>query len=554
MAEPLKLKTKTASPKGKLASEKTTSKTRSSNKFSGNKTNATKANSKKAYRNKSRDKANLDKSKQQKRNLDSEYVNTSDLSQFGLTRVKSSTFTNPRFQAALLIKRVLEDKQPLNINLSGVVKPKDIGFTSELAYGVIRNLPRINFIANKLLTKPLKKENYFSQFILLIGIYQIIYMREAHHAAVYENVELSKQLYGKGVSTIINACLRQLLRELDTYLEASKEVSLLPKWLSKTLEARVSEEKFLPMVEALNQAPPLWLRVNQDKISADKFCQLLKFAEIEYQQHPQLPQAILLTKALTIADIPGYEQGLFSVQDLHAQLSSLILTQEVQDLALSEQLSKAKNINLKEDIKEPIILDTCCSPGGKTTHLLDLIPTAKMIATDIDAGRIKRVYENLKRLKQTAQVITADARFPEQWLPQAISKVSQEQQVDLMLLDIPCSGTGVIRRHPDIKWLRTPEDVTRLAQIQLEILTKSWSYLKSGGKLLYTSCSVLGEENEQVIEKFLATVTDAKEINIKAFVQTNINSQAQIEVSHGVQLINQINGGDGFYYCLLSKI
>ncbi|RIY37844.1 16S rRNA (cytosine(967)-C(5))-methyltransferase RsmB [Psittacicella gerlachiana] len=467
------------------------------------------------------------------------YVKTEELKVFGIEKVKEQIYSNPRFQASLIIKRVLEDKNSLTINVNEIVTPKDIGFTSELAYGVIRYLPQLNFIANKLLAKSFKKENYFAQFILLIGIYQILYMREAHHAAVYENVELCKKLYGKGVATVINACLRKLLRELDELVALSKEVSLLPKWLQNQFNERIPQAQFTQMLEAMNANPPLWLRVNQSKITVESFLQLLAQEQIDYLQHPHIKQAILLPKALNVTEIPGFKQGYFSVQDLHAQLASLILTKD-------------------NTLKTPLIVDTCCSPGGKTTHLLDLIPQAKMIATDIDKTRLKRVYENLERLEQQALVVAADARTPEKWLPQTFERLTKDKShsnelVDLFLLDIPCSGSGVIRRHPDIKWLRTPADIERLSQIQLEILEKSWKYLKTGGKLLYTSCSILGQENEQVVEKFLQKVNNAKVIPLDTFIQEHIETQSILKVSQGVQLINTLNGGDGFYYCLLTK-
>ncbi|RIY33319.1 16S rRNA (cytosine(967)-C(5))-methyltransferase [Psittacicella melopsittaci] len=471
------------------------------------------------------------------------FVHVEALEKYGLSKVKKELYENPRFQAALSIKKVLEDK----LSFSGVTEPalkgKDLGFASNLVYGVLRYLPQLNYISNQLLDKSFKKEHYFAQYILMVGLYQDIYMNQAQHAVVYENVEIVKQLFGKGVASLINACLRKFLREKESLLEASSKVSLLPKWLNNLLSERVAEPQFSQMLKVLNDNPPMWLRVNRDKISPEKFKQLLTFAQIEYVSHPQLEQAILLPQALDVRDIPGFEQGLFSVQDLHAQLASLILTKD-------------------NSLTQPVILDTCCSPGGKTTHLLDLVPQALMIATDIDKTRLKRVYENLQRLKLQAQVVAADARYPEFWLEKSIEQAYAQHKleqpatkpgVDLMLLDIPCSGTGVIRRHPDIKWLRTPDDIERLAQIQFQILEKSWAYLKVGGKLLYTSCSILGQENEQVVEKFLSQVKNAQVEDITPFVNQHIDSDYRIDVNLGVQLINTAKGGDGFYYCLLTK-
>ncbi|MFC6275941.1 16S rRNA (cytosine(967)-C(5))-methyltransferase RsmB [Psittacicella hinzii] len=493
-----------------------------------------------------------------------------DLRRLGVNQLKEQVWHNPRFQAALAIKAVLEDKKTLTLNLDGIIDDVNKGFVAELAYGVLRYLPQLNYIANKLLAKPFEARCYFAHLCLLGALYQLIYLRQAEHAAVYENVELVKRLYGAGVSTVVNACLRNFLRQDDELIEESQKVLLMPNWLHKELSQRVPEQQYQAMVQAMNTKAPLWLRINPQKTTVQSFTQALNEAGIAYALHEHLPQALCITSPLDVKLIPGYNQGWFSVQDLHAQLAGVILAQalveENNSLSLEAKIQAPTNKGAASNNglqPVPLIVDTCCSPGGKTTHLLEMYPQAQMIATDIDAQRLTRVHDNLSRLEQQAQIICADARYPEQWLPKAVEiamahdsqcrQQNLEQPVDLMLLDIPCSGTGVIRRHPDIKWLRSMQDIERLSQIQYDILTNSWQYVAVGGKLLYVSCSIMGQENEQVIQRFLAQQNNVAVVSLDNFAEQNLDAQAIVPTSVGLQLINQIERGDGFYYCLLTK-
>lgn len=484
-----------------------------------------------------------------------------NLKDYGIKSLSAKVFNNPRFQAALAIFEVIELKHSLIVNVDEIVAPKDIGFTAELAYGVIRYLPRLNTIANQLLEKPFKKNRIFSQLILLVALYQLIYMDKANHAAVYENVELVKHLYKDGTFSIINASLRNFLRKQEEYLAQTSEITLLPRWFEKELKARVELQhnlNFHQVVSDMHQRPPLWLRINRQLTTIEAFLTALDKHEITYKQHPRIPTAVQINNPIPVHQIPGFNQGWFAVQDLSSQLASIILSQPVIKETHGYSLNPvypaaAQNRVFGKLTKQPTILDTCCSPGGKTTHLLQIFPKAQLIAVDIDAQRLERVYENLNRFKQQAQVICADARDPATWLPPALANINTNE-VDLMLLDVPCSGTGVIRRHPDIKWLRTPEDITNLAKIQNEILQQSWQYLAKGGKLLYTTCSILQQENEAIIKQFLAQTTDAKLVNLQDFMQANLaTTTCMIPVSFGVQMLNMHHSGDGFYYCLLVK-
>jgi 16S rRNA (cytosine967-C5)-methyltransferase len=226
---------------------------------------------------------------------------------------------------------------------------------------------------------------------------------------------------------------------------------------------------------------PLWLRINTQRIDTENFKAELTAAGIEFSQpESQLPQAIMLTHAMDVTTIPGYSEGWFAVQDLAAQYAALFLAPQNGER----------------------VLDACCAPGGKTGHLLELAPQAELIALDRDAQRLQRVQENLQRLGHQATIQAADAANPEQWW--------DGQQFDRILLDVPCSATGVIRRHPDIRWLRKAADIAALADLQQQILQQVWPLLKPGGTLLYATCSVLPAENQQQIQQFCVQHPDAE--------------------------------------------
>ena len=240
---------------------------------------------------------------------------------------------------------------------------------------------------------------------------------------------------------------------------------------------------------------------------------ILNIANIE-----PFSQAIALDKPVDVARLPGFEQGWVSVQDAAAQQAAYLLDCQPNDR----------------------VLDCCAAPGGKTCHIIEKMPSiASLVAIDIEENRLLRVHENLTRLNLTAQVITADAAKKEWW---------DGEQFDRILLDAPCSGTGVIRRHPDIKWLRKADDITQLITLQREILANIWSLLKPGGTLLYATCSVLPEENSQQINAFLLEHNDAELITLDTHPLNTIKEQI------GWQLLPDTNNMDGFYYAKLLKI
>ena len=272
------------------------------------------------------------------------------------------------------------------------------------------------------------------------------------------------------------------------------------------------------IIDANNQKPPMWLRVNSQKNSAENYRTLLAEAGISAEtcEHPH---ALRLDSPIAVQKLPHFAEGAVTVQDLSAQWAAMLL----------------------EPQNGEWILDACAAPGGKTTHILELASQSNVIALDVEVHRLKRVEENLERLNQQAIVVCGDAAKPDKWLAE-IGK--SEVVFDKILLDAPCSATGVIRRHPDIKWLRQETDIAQLAELQKKILHALWAKLKPNGILLYATCSVLPEENHDQIQGFLNEQADAELLPLPF---SDDNSAV------GFQFIPQASGGDGFYYAKLCK-
>lgn len=394
------------------------------------------------------------------------------------------------------------------------VPAKDFPLLQEITFGVARVLPRLEKILTYLLDKPLKGKTRIVQCLLLVGLYQILYTRVPEFAAVDEVVNATKSLKVDNMRALVNAVLRRFLREKEEILtKADKHWHTMhPDWFINLLKPVYPNWR--EIIEANNQKPPMWLRVNA-KIARDDYRQALQANGIETATDLH-PQALRLLEACGVQKLPNFDEGDVTVQDVHAQWAARLL----------------------EPQNGELILDACAAPGGKTTHILELAPEAQVVALDVEENRLKRVRENLARLKQSAEIICADASNPQAWW-------KNKPQFDKILLDAPCSATGVIRRHPDIKWLRQPEDIPQLVALQYKILEAMWGLLKDNGTLLYATCSVLAQENRQQIERFLKAHPDA-ELVILPF-------EGQTAESVGQQFLPQANGGDGFFYAKLKK-
>ena len=430
---------------------------------------------------------------------------------------------NPRLAAARALAAVLAGKASLGSSLPPLldkVEPRDRGLTQDLAFGAARWQPRLALLMEKLLQKPFKTADRDVEALLLIGLYQLFYTRIPAHAAIGETVACVDKLKKPSLKGLLNAVLRNAQRDGEQLIQSLDRDPVLhtahPRWLQKQLKA-FWPEQWEAICAANNAHPPLTLRVNRRLGSRDDYLQTLLEQGVGARATAFSRDGISLDEARDVTGLPGFAEGRVSVQDEAAQLAADLL-----ELAPGQR-----------------VLDACCAPGGKTCHLLEAEPAlAEVVAVDLEEKRMARVRENLDRLGLNARLIAADARATAQWW--------DGQPFQRILLDAPCSATGVIRRHPDIKLTRQAEDIPALAQLQGELLDALWPTLAVGGVLLYATCSTLPTENTAVIDAFLARTPGARELSIAG--------DFGITQPHGRQLLAQEGGHDGFYYAKLIKI
>lgn len=426
----------------------------------------------------------------------------------------------PRVIAVKVLADVLAGKS-LSDSLPGRVASlgtADQALVAELTYGCCRWYQQLEFIARGLLRKPLKSRDRDVHLLILLGLYQLRHTRVPAHAAVGETAGAARQFGKTWAVSLINGVLRRFQREKDAIIsrvsgDEDAQVSM-PSWLRERIEQDWSNQSS-DMLQQLLQRAPMTLRVNLSRITRDEFLQQLKAEGIDATIHPVVPTAVNLKKPMAVDKIPGFLGGLVSVQDAGAQLAGELLPLDQGDQ----------------------VLDACAAPGGKTGHLLEKMPGISVSALDVDEQRLDRVRSNLARLRLDAEVICDDAAIPSgDW-----AKI----QYDKILLDAPCSATGVLRRHPDIKLLRRPSDIGGLAARQQELLEAMWRILKPGGKLLYVTCSVLSQENREQISRFIYNHQDATLIHLPSIgLQDEFGD---LRIAPGFE------GMDGFYYALLEK-
>ena len=430
---------------------------------------------------------------------------------------------NPRLAAARALAAVLNGKASLNSSLPkelDKVEARDRGLTQDLAFGTARWQPRLDALAERLLQKPFKAADADVHALLLVGLYQLLYTRIPAHAAIGETVGCADKLKKPWAKALLNAVLRRAQRESDTILAELERDPVVrtahPRWLQKSLKA-FWPQHWEAICAANNAHPPMILRVNRRHHDRDAYLGLLAEQGVAAQACVYSRDGIVLAEACDVRGLPGFAEGWVSVQDEAAQLAAELL-----DLAPGQR-----------------VLDACCAPGGKTCHILEAEPAlAGVVAVDLEEKRLVRVRENLQRLGLHAALIAADGRDTQAWW--------DGQPFQRILLDAPCSATGVIRRHPDIKLTRQPDDIQALAILQGQLLDALWPTLDVGGVLLYATCSTLPTENTEVIEAFLARNPGARELDLA--------TPAGIKQTHGRQLLAQEGGHDGFYYAKLIKI
>jgi 16S rRNA (cytosine967-C5)-methyltransferase len=414
--------------------------------------------------------------------------------------------------AATIVGQVLAGR-----NLTQVLKkaiqthasfsPQERGALQDLCYGTLRFYGQLIKIQDELLSKPLQDTRL--RDLLLVSLYQLQYSKAAKYAVVDHAVRAAKKI-NPSTGGLVNAVLRNFLRKQPQLIQNASATEegrySYPQWWIDAIKKQYGKDA-PGILEAGNLHPPMTLRVNQRCKTPEQYLEQLNSQNIAAQII--LPGAIWLETPLVVDKLPGFFDGDVSVQDAGAQYA-------------------AKLLNAEDGMR---VLDACAAPGGKSAHLLET-KNIELIAVDKDEHRLERVKENLERLKLSATLLCGNAGEPKTWW--------DGKPFERILADVPCSASGVVRRHPDIKWLRRPSDIEGFALQQEQILDALWPLLASGGKLLYATCSVFSRENQQVVEGFLSRHADAKQESVTA--DNLINGQLLPSDRH-----------DGFFYALLQK-
>jgi len=418
--------------------------------------------------------------------------------------------------AARVVRGVLAEGRSLNaaLEVSAVARSPDRALVQELAYGTLRFLGQLRGVVQGLVDRPLSDKDV--EALLLVAAYQLVHTAAPSHAVVDGAVRATARSGKSSARGLTNAVLRSFLRRREEVLaQVARDPEArfsYPLWWVERVRSEY-RERYDAILDAGNARPPLALRVNRRAMARDEYLELLGAQGIDAQ--PIGDSGVIVTRPRPVAELPGYADGAFSVQDAGAQLAAPLL-----------------------DVKDGMrVLDACAAPGGKTTHLAELA-SLDLVALDIDGKRLERIAQNLSRLGLSAQLVAADAANTPAWW--------DGRCFDRILIDAPCTASGVVRRHPDAKWLRREDDIAAFAAQQQRLLRSLWPCLAGGGKMLYATCSIFGEENEEQIATFIGSYSDAKRETIV------LSGNAE-----GGQLLpagpRAEHNHDGFFYALLQK-
>jgi len=432
----------------------------------------------------------------------------------------SEKSTNPRWLALkavlLVVQRGRSLDDALQVVLSGLnkVDERDISLCRALAYGICRWYFGLQTVVDGYLRKPFKKKDKDIEIILLLGLYQIAMMKIDHHAAVNETVKLT-QWQNKGwAKGLVNAVLRSLIRD-ELSLDAGFDEVSYPEWVRQKISQDWPQQA-AAILTAGNQRAPMTLRLDLAQQLAPEYLEELHQIGNTATAHHLVESALVLDKPCDVTTLPGFEAGRVSVQDAATQLAASLL-------------------DCHPGMR---VLDACAAPGGKSAHLLQAAPGIKLLSLDQDKTRLKMVEENLQRIGQSAQLVCGDAASPIDW--------HDGEAFDRILADVPCSASGVIRRHPDIKLLRRASDIKGLVAQQRQILSALWTLLKPGGLLLYSTCSIFKDENERQIDWFVQNIDNCTVIGPNSV-------QWGEQRLWGRQILPGSQNMDGFYYACLQK-
>jgi 16S rRNA (cytosine967-C5)-methyltransferase len=432
-----------------------------------------------------------------------------------------------RSLAAQVVARILDDGVTLDAALEATLAdaPRElVPPVRSLSFGAVRGFYRHEAILGQVLSQPPKSLDVPVRALLSVALFELEDARTPQYAVVDAAVETTKSIGAGRAAGLVNAVLRRYLRERSAVdREIVRNPALRhasPQWLAERFRADWPG-RWTQLLAAGDTQAPMWLRVNARRVSAQDYLQTLRAADIGARLEPRVPQALVLDNPRDVEDLPGFAQGLVSVQDLGAQCVAFALCLEPGQR----------------------VLDACAAPGGKTALMAEREPgLAQLTALDIDSGRLTRVRGNLARCGLEASVLTGDAASPGAWW--------DGTPFDRILLDAPCSALGVIRRHPDIRLRRSPKDLDKMPPIQGRLLRASWGLLARGGRLVYSTCTVTRSENRDVIAAFLEDTPDAQVAPAAEWPVWPGFGEAD---AYGVQILPGEAGADGFYYAALTK-
>ncbi len=442
-----------------------------------------------------------------------------------------------RARAAEAVAQVLAGRsadQALDEALVGL-PAGEVPLARALCYGTLRWAPRLRALVGRLLHRPLPRREVTVEAMLLVGLHQLLHLRVPDHAAVAATVAAARLLGRPRAAPLVNAVLRAAQRRRPELEAAPREGGATPElrwahpaWLVERLR-RGRPQAWEAILEAGNRPPPMTVRVNRRRLDREAYRERLAAAGLAARPCAHAPEGLVLERPVPVEGLPGFAEGLASVQDEAAQLAARLLVPEV-GAGPGMQAPSRRVPGMR-------ILDACAAPGGKAAHLLELEPGLELVAVERDPDRLALLRGTLGRLGLEAHTVAGDAAEPADWW--------DGRPFQRILLDAPCTGTGVIRRHPDIKLLRRPGDVAALAREQARLLEALWGLLAPGGRLLYVTCSVLPEEDEQVVETFLARCPEAQALPLEV--------PWGRPAGPGRLILPGESGMDGFYYALLAK-
>ena len=428
--------------------------------------------------------------------------------------------SSPRWLALKTLLMVLREGKSLDAASEIIISEfaecdaRDLPFYQELIRGTCRWFLALRLIITPYLRKPFKVKDLDLEIILIMGLYQILFMRVDDHAAVNESVKLVHRLKKDWARGLVNAVLRQLIRDgID--IQPGQHLASYPEWMQEKFSLDWPQH-CRDIAQAGNDRAPLTLRVDLRRYTPQAIIEILLEQRINATPHRIVNSAITLEKPCDVTKLEVFNKGLVSVQDAAAQLAAGIL-------------------DCRSGMR---VLDACAAPGGKTAHLLQYSDDLDLVALDIDAIRLTRIEQNLARIGRRARLLCGDAGNPTTW--------HDGKRFDRILADVPCSGSGVIRRHPDIKLLRRASDIAQLVNQQKKILSALWPLLKPGGLLLYSTCSIFKDENERQMEWFVENHDKCAERSLKSV-------QWGEECSFGRQILPGEHNMDGFFYACMQK-